>query len=75
MQLISDIGILRDELPPLVRKKLAVAEFVFFRKMLACGIADMLEYSVVERCRWKLDERWGVPARLVEKTPLLATTV
>ena len=43
--------------------------------MRACNLADLFDYSVVDRCRWKLDVRWKVPARLVEKVPLVQRTV
>ena len=74
LQLIKDIRYLQKHLPTNMRKRIAVGEFIYYRKMRACNLTDLFDYSVVDRCRWKLDVRWKVPARLVEKVPLVQRT-
>ena len=69
--MFEDIPSLKEGRVVDVRERLALAEFPFYGKMIACGIHHIFPYSCVGRCHWKLNERWDVPVILEDPDHLL----
>ena len=67
VQLIKDLTQATETFPVGYRKALAVAEFTFYRKMVACGLDNLFDYSVMGRATWNLDIRWAVPRKVTSE--------
>ena len=61
----ANISYIAKKLPEKWRRSLAVAEFLFPRKMIACDLTHFLPYNCYDRCKWKMNVRWNVDAALL----------
>ena len=66
---INDMADVKLKLEEKYRKVLAVGEYTFYRKTVACETAKSLPYNVASRCRWNLEAKWDVPRVITAETP------
>ena len=74
IKMLPSIEFLRTSLSEDLRSLLAVCEYTYHRKIVACGIQHLFQYDVADRCKWRMDIRWEVSRVLMETSKILRSS-